>query len=58
VYMFVICTLKMFYYFSTYCGQTIKETGFLLSLHSVISQSREIVASFKFASSSKKTVPT
>jgi hypothetical protein len=52
--MFVIYALKIFYYFSTYCSQTTKETGFLQSRHSVISQSREIVASMKFARSSKK----
>jgi len=45
--------LKMFYYFSTYCGQTTKETGFLQSCHSVISYSREIFASIEFVRSTK-----
>jgi hypothetical protein len=43
----------MFYYFSTYCSQTTKETGNFESRLSVISHSREIVASIKFARSSK-----
>ena len=32
----------MFYCFSTHCGQTTKDTGFLQIRHSVISRSREI----------------
>jgi len=52
--MFVIYALKIFYYYSTYCSQTTKETGFLQIRHSVISHSTEIVASMKFTRSSKK----